>query len=144
MPTSQFHDRVRYAAAAVLPLVATLLLPATSAHALPGPCQLDNGVETCTFLFTGDEQSFVVPTGVTQLHVDAVGGNGGPASSPAAGADVIADLPVTPGATLYVEVGGNGSMPGGSSGGPATFGGGAAGGAAGLGEGGGSGGGASD
>ena len=32
---------------------------------------------TKTFTFTGAEQTFVVPSGITKIHVDAVGGSGG-------------------------------------------------------------------
>ena len=32
---------------------------------------------TTTFNFTGAEQTFVVPTGITKLHVVATGGKGG-------------------------------------------------------------------
>lgn len=65
---------------------------------------------TQTFTFTGSEQTFVVPAGVTRLHVVAIGGRGGEAGSVAGGAaaKAEADFTVTPGQTLYVEVGGNG------------------------------------
>jgi hypothetical protein len=69
----------------------------------------------------GTEQSFVVPRGVTSVHVTAVGAHGGPGgqsayvlSGPAGpggvGAVAAADLPVTPGSTLYVLVGGVGTF----------------------------------
>ncbi len=65
---------------------------------------------TTTFTYSGQQQTFVVPAGVTTVHVMAVGGTGGPAScffSPCGGpgAQVTADVAVTPGETLYVEVG---------------------------------------
>ena len=65
---------------------------------------------TATFLYTGGEQTFTVPAGVTTLHVVAIGGAGGDASvaKGGAGAEVVADLSVIPGQTLYVEVGGRG------------------------------------
>jgi hypothetical protein len=68
---------------------------------------------TTTFSFTGAEQTFTVPQGVTSLHVVAVGGRGGPGFGPlggqgAPGVTATADLAVTPGTPLYVEVGGNG------------------------------------
>ena len=72
---------------------------------------------TCTYATTG-EDTFSVPAGVTSVHVDAVGGSGGAYtgyqffaswnSGNSRGADVSADLTVTPDAPLYVEVGGNG------------------------------------
>ncbi len=94
-----------------------------------------------TFLPTGAEQTFIVPAGVTTVHAIAVGGKGGDGAGSGGaggfGALVSADLAVTPGQTLYIEVGGNGS---GSTGG---FNGGGNGGS-GLSCGGGGGGGASD
>ncbi len=64
---------------------------------------------TQTFHFTGAEQTFTVPTEVSSLHVVAIGGTGGDAGAAGgAAAAVSADLPVTPGEVLYVEVAGNG------------------------------------
>ncbi len=65
---------------------------------------------TQTFNYTGGEQTFTVPAGITSLEVTAIGGHGG--SAAAAGgtaAQVTGKLNVTPGETLYVEVGGNGA-----------------------------------
>ncbi len=96
---------------------------------------------TATFLYTGSQQQFVVPAGVTSVHVSAVGGRGGNGQWPAGGlggapAEVSADVPVLPGQTLYVEVGGPGTeasfagnvqaFNGGSSGGQGGAGGGGA------------------
>nr|WP_246324744.1 fibronectin type III domain-containing protein [Petropleomorpha daqingensis] len=71
--------------------------------------------ETTTqfFSYTGGEQTFVVPDGVTSIHVLAVGGHGGeveqsPPIRGGSGAVVEADADVAPGQTLYVNVGGNG------------------------------------
>jgi hypothetical protein len=105
--------------------------------------------DVVTFLPTGDEQTFTIPDGVTSVHVIAVGGEGGTGGGCLAncggargfGALASADLPVTPGEVLYVEVAGNGAL--GDSGGPGGFNGGGAGGA-GLSCNGGGGGGASD
>jgi hypothetical protein len=86
---------------------------------------------TVTYTHTGGEQTFVVPAGVFSIQVVAVGGSGG--SSAAAGgaaAQVSGTLPVTPGQTLYVEVGGKGQD--GVSGGAGGFNGGAAGGGGGT------------
>lgn len=64
---------------------------------------------TQTFLFTGAEQTFKVPGGVTSIHVVAIGGGGGSSSGIGGVAgQVTGDLTVTPGQTLYVEVGGHG------------------------------------
>jgi hypothetical protein len=72
--------------------------------------------ETKSFTYTGGEQEFKVPSGVTSVHVEAVGGAGGVGGhffspvggSGGVGAVVSGVLAVTPGNTLYVEVGGNG------------------------------------
>jgi hypothetical protein len=68
-----------------------------------------------TYYFTGSEQSCIVPKGVHAVKVIAVGGRGGNVSygnfggSGGRGALVVdPELPVTPGQTLYIEVGGNG------------------------------------
>jgi hypothetical protein len=59
-----------------------------------------------------------VPPGVTSIHVVAVGGRGGDGGYPTLhgaggfGATASADLAVSPGQVLYVEVGGNGSAGG--------------------------------
>ena len=69
-------------------------------------------VVSATFSFTGAEQTFTVPAGVTSIHVVAKGAAGGPglyfnAPSPTGrGASVAGDVAVSPGSTLYVEVGG--------------------------------------
>jgi hypothetical protein len=75
--------------------------------------------ETKTFGFTGAEQKFPVPAGVTSVHVVAVGSEGGKtAFSPSGGAGAIVsgDLTVTPEQVLYVEVGGVTFNGGGSAG----------------------------
>jgi hypothetical protein len=87
------------------------------------------GAATATFGYTGGEQAFVVPSGVSKIHVLAVGGSGGGGDvSGGAGAEVSADLAVTPGQVLHVEVGGTGEDSG--EGGEGGFNGGAAGGSA--------------
>jgi hypothetical protein len=83
---------------------------------------------TSTFFYTGGEQTFTVPAGVTSLHVVAIGAAGGDATAAkgGAGAEVVADLGVTPGQTLYIEVGGKGETE--AEGGVGGFNGGGAGG----------------
>jgi Glycine rich protein len=105
--------------------------------------------DTATYVFTGTEQAFIVPAGVTTVHVFAVGAQGGTGTADpnagALGAEASADLPVTPNQLLYVEVGGLGGNGSTVNGGAAAFNGGSAGGAGGTGgSGGGGGGGASD
>jgi hypothetical protein len=89
----------RVAALSVLcALVAVLLARASAAHAA-----------THAVSYTGGEQTFAVPAGVTSVEVTAVGGHGGSAAaSGGAAAQVTGKLSVTPGETLYVEVGGDG------------------------------------
>ena len=72
---------------------------------------------TTTYRFTGGEQRFVVPPGVTQVHLIAVGGSGGGGLVGGHGVIVGATLRVMPGATLYVEVGGRGDAGHGFNGG---------------------------
>jgi hypothetical protein len=87
--------------------------------------------DTTTFVFTGTEKILPVPAGVTSLHVVAIGGRGGDSVGALGGngGKVTADLPVTPGTLLFVEVGGNGSAGGfnGGGAGGSGFGGGAGG-----------------
>src|SRR5205807_10381068 len=122
--------------------VAVSLLAATTvgaATAMRAQAAVHAATSTVTVSYTGAEQTFTVPAGVTSLHVVAVGGSGGaggglgaPVTSPspytggggvgAYGAVVSADIPVSPTSdvspvsTLYLEVGGNGSV-----GGPGAF-----------------------
>jgi hypothetical protein len=57
----------------------------------------------------GAEQTYTVPSGVTSVAVVAVAGEGGSAPGVAGGHGAVVSgvLPVNPGETLYVEVGGN-------------------------------------
>jgi Glycine rich protein len=67
---------------------------------------------TARFVYTGAEQTFTVPTRVSSLQVVAVGATGGPGWFDVGGGPggvTVAEVPVTPGETLYVEVGGYGS-----------------------------------
>ena len=70
-----------------------------------GPAAGAHGA-TKTFGYTGQQQTFVVPAGVSHLQVLAVGAHG--AGFGGAGAVVSGTLTVSPGETLYVEVGGAG------------------------------------
>lgn len=70
------------------------------------------GVDLCssistTFSYTGSVQTWVVPSGVNSINVNAYGAQGGSnwANNDNFGGQVIADLPVTPGTTLYIYVG---------------------------------------
>jgi hypothetical protein len=80
-------------------------------HPLPKEDCKGSHTVTCTLVATG-EHSFLVPKGVTRLHVVAVGGRGAPEAPGygGRGARVTADLKVTSGEKLFVEVGGNGGL----------------------------------
>jgi len=69
------------------------------------------GKITKTFHYTGEEQTFTVPAGVSGVEVLAVGGSGGSAETIAGGlaAKASGSLTVKAGETLYVEVGGKGA-----------------------------------
>ncbi|MFJ9847731.1 Ig-like domain-containing protein [Kitasatospora sp. NPDC101155] len=80
------------------------------AHA-QGTCTTSGSTTTCTFAFTGAEQTFTVPNGVTQVDVTAIGAAGGLEglghASGGRGAQVSGTLTgLSGGQTLYVEVGG--------------------------------------
>ncbi len=75
---------------------------------------LSTRAEEASFAFTGGEQKFVVPSGVFGVDVVAVGARGGSAGGAGGvGAQVDGEVSVTPGETLYVEVGGDGVVDGG-------------------------------
>lgn len=70
------------------------------------------GTDTCsltstTFNYTGSEQTWVVPAGVTSITVDAFGAQGGAnwVNNTNFGGHVQADVSVTPGSTIYIYVG---------------------------------------
>lgn len=82
------------------------------------PC---GGTTTATFNFTGAQQSFTVPSGVTTITVDAQGAQGG--ANGGLGGRAVATIPVTPGEVLEVWVGGRPTQeigPGGFNGGGAV------------------------
>jgi len=62
-----------------------------------------------TFNYTGAQQTFTVPAGVTTISVDARGGQGYGCSTCGYGGRVQCNYSVTPGQTLYVYVGGMGT-----------------------------------
>ncbi len=82
---------------------------------------------TQVFSFTGAEQTFAVPGGVNSISFVAIGGAGGSTADATGGeaAEVAGKVTVTPGQTLYIEVGGKGQSLG--EGGAGGFNGGAAG-----------------
>jgi hypothetical protein len=76
----------------------------------PPPPQQQHEV---AFEYTGGSQQWVVPPGVTQAVFDVYGAEGGGTHYPFAGRGgrVTATLPVTPGETIHVYVGGAGAAP---------------------------------
>ncbi|MFS8130858.1 MAG: beta strand repeat-containing protein [Candidatus Dojkabacteria bacterium] len=77
----------------------------------------DDALKTSTFTYTGADQAYTVPAGVTSIHVKmwGAGGGGGTRGSGwdfgydgGAGGYTEADIAVTPGQTLNVMVGGGG------------------------------------
>ncbi|NBV14360.1 MAG: hypothetical protein EBS07_09880, partial [Sphingobacteriia bacterium] len=70
--------------------------------------------QTQTFNYTGSAQTFVVPTGVTSLTVEAWGAKGGNSGYTGAnGGYTRGTITVTPGQTINVYVGGQGALPAG-------------------------------
>jgi len=70
-----------------------------------------------TFSYTGSQQTFTVPSGVTSIVIDAYGAEGGigqrgqtPNVNPGKGGRVQATLSVTAGEALYIYIGGEGSL----------------------------------
>jgi hypothetical protein len=83
-----------------------IALTGSAAAALPSNCAELGTTVTCTYA-PGPQGTFVVPAGVGSVPVIADGGAGGGSlgGSGGRGAEVSADLNVTPGSTLFVEVG---------------------------------------
>lgn len=79
--------------------------------ALPAGCSQSGRTVTCDYGYTGSQQTFTVPAYVSTVQVTAIGAAGGTFGIVAAGEGGLASaaLSVTPGATLYVEVGGTGT-----------------------------------
>lgn len=81
-------------------------------------------VQSVTFSYTGAVQHWVVPDGVTSVRVVATAGSGGPTAEAGRGGVVSGTVPVTPGNTLDIAVGGSaaggdnnaGGWPGGGNG----------------------------
>lgn len=121
--------------------VASVFVTGIAAAALPPGCSQSGQTVTCTY--TSGSNPFTVPSGVSSVHVVAVGGKGGDSFLPqgcgagAFGAVVSGDVLVTPGSTLYANVGGNGGGCPNTQGSGGTGGGGNAGGSFGAGGGGG-------
>lgn len=110
---------VRGTGLSVLALTAGLLglwaiaLAGSASAALPSNCSQSGQTVTCTFSYTGAEQTWSVPAGVASAQINAVGGTGGVNEDNDGfggyGGTVSANVAVTGGSTLYVDVGGNGA-----------------------------------
>jgi hypothetical protein len=81
--------------------VVTYPVPTIAAYTCPS-------MDYDTFYYTGAQQTYVVPPGVTSVNIQTWGAQGGSnwTSNTNFGGYVSADIPVTPGSTLYVYVGG--------------------------------------
>ena len=85
---------------------------------------------TQSFSYTGDQQIYVVPTGINSLNIDMAGAKGG-GSYGGNGGRIQTTISVIPNSNLYIYIGGTGGYNGGASGGscsgctPGTNGGGA-------------------
>ena len=89
----------------VLPIQAALGSPTPTPTPTATPVATPTATpRTVSFGFTGSEQDFVVPPGVTSVTVEADGASGGFGGSN--GGSVTATIRVTPGETLAVFVGG--------------------------------------
>ena len=100
----------------VVSVVAGLSLTGASGATPSGGCSFNAGTgkTTCTFSYTGAREAWTVPAGVTSAVFDVYGGAGGsyvavPGGSGGLGGHVQATLTLTPGATLYLRVGGQGA-----------------------------------
>ena len=102
----------------LLGLIATFLSPITASAVSANPTPNCSAGTTCTITFTysGDYYSWTVPAGVTSITVDAYGAQGGKSNYvspgthvPGNGGRVQATLTSTPGESLAVYVGGQGS-----------------------------------
>ena len=85
-------------------VVKKLILMSFVAMSLNGFCQ----TETLLFNYTGTSQTWVVPPCVYTIDVSAEGASGGGSNS-GQGAVISGTLNVTPGQTLFINVGGQGS-----------------------------------
>ena len=85
-----------------------------------GNCYDPNNItfEDVNFEFTGSEQAWVVPDGVTNIYIQTFGAQGQNATNGGTGgrgASAIGQLDVTPGETLYIYVGGQNGFNGGGN-----------------------------
>jgi IPT/TIG domain len=112
------HGRLRGQLAAGSAAVPLLVLASLFGFSVPATAS-----QVMSFSYSGGEQSFTVPAGVTSLDVLLVGAAGAPGSvyppgtggQGGFGAQLSGKVAVTPGTTLFIEVGGPGSPLGAAS-----------------------------
>lgn len=102
-------------------VLSAITLPAGS----PGPAAGLPGVKSTvvSFTFTGAQQTWTVPAGVTEIEVRLVGAGGerGVGANPGNGGELEFNLGVIPGSLVYVYVGGSNGWNGGAAGGSGPF-----------------------
>ncbi|WP_430336215.1 hypothetical protein [Rhodococcus sp. ACT016] len=120
--------------ASAVGLVAGLAMTAgvgVASAALPTECAQAGTTVTCTYNYTGAEAALPIPAGVNSVQVTATGGNNGNVGgNPGHPGIASGTVPVTPGSTLFIAVGGAGEWgqgqsqywPGGWNGGGRGFG----------------------
>jgi hypothetical protein len=89
----------------------TLASATSSAAPIPAGCTAAGTTVTCNYLYTGGQQTFVAPAGITTYNVTAVGAAGGFGPGPTQGGFGVAvtdTVALSPGQTYYVNVGGKG------------------------------------
>lgn len=98
--------------------LASVTVAAPSAQAAPA-CTLVGTTVTCVFTYTGTTEEWIVPAGVTEIDALTLGAQGGDVgdeiytvATGGLGGSAAAPLPVTPGDTLIVTVGGAGGSVG--------------------------------
>jgi hypothetical protein len=105
MKTKSTYRPLVFGIAAVLALLFACVSPVKA--------QKSNQTDSYVFNFKAEEQSWTVPPGVSSIHIDAFGAQGGSANG-GKGGRVQSDLKVTAGTKLIIYVG---SQPGGAEGG---------------------------
>src|SRR5215470_1828761 len=101
-----------------LVLAGSLVFAVSTGYAAPSGGCVIGATTTCTFVYTGAAEAWMVPTGVTSAVFAVYGGQGGsvaadpqrllPGGSGGKGAHVQATVALTPGTTLNMRVGGVG------------------------------------
>src|SRR5690349_1930381 len=114
MPAPRGSAIMSLSLALVLLLVLAQFKMPPSVQAASGDCITSGATVTCTYTYTGSEQTFTVPANASNIEATAIGAAGGSTNRPGGrGAQVSALLTgVQGGQTLYLEVGGVGTSVG--------------------------------